>query len=69
MAHIAIIETHVGVRPHRKRAVPVPDGQSLDFDPGPGATRRWLMPYLGDEFHLVEFVELHPDFIVNMRTE
>ncbi len=61
MQYVAIIETHVGIRPHKKIAVPVPAGQSLDFDPGPGATRRWLNPYLGTEFHLVDFVEVWSD--------
>ncbi len=56
--HVAILETHVGIRPHRKVAVLVPPGQSLDFDDGPGATRRWLIPYLGTDFHLVDFVEM-----------
>ena len=60
MPHVAILETHQGRRPHRKIAVPVPPGQTLDFDDGPGATRRWLDPYLGEDFHLVEFVELVP---------
>ena len=55
---VAILETHVGVRPHKKIAVPVPIGQSLDFDEGPGANRRWLHPHLGSNFHLVEFIEL-----------
>lgn len=48
----------MGIKPHKKLAVPVPFGQSLDFDEGPGATRRWLHPYLGTQFHLVEFVEV-----------
>ena len=58
VAHVAIIETHIGIKPHKKLAVPVPLGQSLDFDEGPVATRRWLHPYLGTQFHLVEFVEV-----------
>lgn len=58
ITHVAIIETHDDVRPYRKRAILVPAGQSLDFDPGPGADRRWLWPYLGTDFHLVEFVEI-----------
>ena len=58
MTYVAILETHVGIRPHRKIAVHVPPGQSLDFDEGPGATRMWLRPHLGRQFHLVEFVEL-----------
>ncbi len=60
MKYVAIIETHVGIKPHRKFAVPVPDGQSLDFDPGLGASRRWLRQYLGAEYHLVDFVEVWP---------
>ncbi len=36
----------------------VPDGQSLEFDEGPGATRRWLWPHLeAGEWHLMAFVD------------
>jgi hypothetical protein len=38
------------------KIVAVPQGQSLDFDPGPGATRKWLHPHLGREWHLIEFI-------------
>jgi len=48
---IAVLERH----DHSERKeVPVPAGQSLDFDEG-AATRRWLWPHLGNEWHLVEF--------------
>lgn len=36
------------------RLIPVPPGQSLGFDEN-GATRRWLAPYLGTEWHLIGF--------------
>lgn len=39
------------------KLVMVPEGQSLDFDKGPGATRKWLWPHLKGGWHLVEFVE------------
>lgn len=35
----------------------VPEGQSLDFDEG-SATRRWLAPHLGSDWHLFGFVSL-----------
>lgn len=43
----------------RTRWVVVPEGQSLDFDEGK-ATRAWLHPHLGREWHLFGFVPLHP---------
>lgn len=52
--HVAILERHDR---RGKKAVIVPDGQSLDFDED-GATRRWLHPYLGNEYHLDEFLPL-----------
>lgn len=52
--HVAIIQKHdTDIR----RAVLVPPGQSLDFDKG-RATRQWLWPYLNNEWHLVEFIEV-----------
>jgi hypothetical protein len=41
----------------RTKWVVVPEGQSLDFDEGT-ATRRWLHPHLGSEWHLFDFVRL-----------
>lgn len=38
------------------KLIQVPAGQSLDFDPGPGATRRWLHPHLVGGWHLIDFV-------------
>jgi hypothetical protein len=67
VAHVAIIETHESIRPRKKLAVPVPPGQSLDFDPGPGADRQWLRPYLGTDFHLVDFVEVAPEITAKTR--
>lgn len=55
-SHVAVLERHD--RAERKE-VPVPDGQSLDFDEGT-ATRRWLWPHLGAEWHLVEFRPVRP---------
>lgn len=38
----------------------VPVGQSLEFDEGPGATRAWLWPHLGNgDWHLIIFVNKH----------
>jgi hypothetical protein len=54
MMHIAIIENHDRTT---KRAILVPKGQSLDFDEGK-ITRKWLWPYLGSDWHLVEFLEV-----------
>ena len=39
------------------KIVPVPGGQSLEFDEG-SATRRWLDSDLGSEWHLVSFHEI-----------
>jgi hypothetical protein len=63
VTHIAILEHHdagerVILHAPSYKAVLVPPGQSLDFDVGPGATRRWLWPYLGRTHHLVDFVEV-----------
>lgn len=41
----------------RRKAVIVPAGQSLDFDPD-AATRRWLAPHLAGEWHLIEFLPI-----------
>jgi len=41
----------------RSRWIVVPEGQSLDFDEG-RATREWLRPHLGTEWHLFGFVSL-----------
>ena len=49
--YVAVIERN----DHSERKeIPVPEGQSLDFDEGT-ASRRWLHPHLGSEWHLVEF--------------
>lgn len=40
------------------KAVVVPKGQSLDFDPD-AATRKWLWPHLGTEYHLLGFIDAH----------
>jgi hypothetical protein len=58
--HVAILERDDAEGDWRgnHKAVLVPPGQSLDFDDGPGATRKWLYPYLGTEYHLLEFIEL-----------
>jgi len=53
--HVAIIRNHD--YPNMVRAIKVPDGQSLGFDED-GATRKWLWPYLGTEWHLIEIVEV-----------
>lgn len=54
--------THVAVLRHndrtKKKAVIVPPGQSLDFDEGPGSSRRWLDQHLGLDWHLAEFLEI-----------
>ena len=49
---VAILQRHDSSK--ETKNVPVPDGQSLDFDEG-AATRRWLWPHLGTEWHLMEF--------------
>lgn len=49
---VAILEMHE--RTIRK-AVLVPPGQSLEMDEG---ARRWLHPYIGTEWHLVEFLKI-----------
>ena len=53
--HIAILQKHNDRNIFK--LVPVPEGQSLEFDKE-GATRRWLWPHIGNEWHLAEFVEL-----------
>lgn len=63
--HVAIIQKH---DTDMRRAVMVPPEQSLDFDPGPGATRRWLWPYLGTEWHLVEFLEIAPNSLSSLTS-
>lgn len=50
--YVAILERHDR---RGKKAVIVPDGQSLEFD-ADDATRRWLRPSLGRDYHLVEFL-------------
>lgn len=55
--YVAILHKHYG---SVRKAVLVPPGQSLDFDKD-AATRLWLRPHLGSDYHLVEFVELTPD--------
>jgi hypothetical protein len=63
VTHIALLEHHdvedrVSLHAASYKAVLVPPGQSLDFDPEPGAERRWLWPYLGRTHHLVAFIEV-----------
>lgn len=53
--HVAVIRN--GDLPEKKVVI-MPPGQPLGFDPGPGTTRRWLWPYLGSSWHLVEFLEI-----------
>lgn len=53
--YVAILESHDR---RKQKAVVVPVGQSLDFDEGPSATRRWLHPHLDSEWHLKEFLPL-----------
>lgn len=43
--------------PMVQKIVPVPEGQSLEFDEG-SATRQWLLPHLGREWHLLSFHEI-----------
>jgi hypothetical protein len=38
------------------RAIELPPGQSVEFDEG-SATRRWLHPALGTEWHLLKIVD------------
>lgn len=60
-AHPEDFEYAVLFRSHdykRTKWAIVPEGQSLDFDEGGGASRRWLWPYLGDDWHLFAFVSL-----------
>lgn len=52
VSYIALLESHDY---KQLKWVPVPAGQSLDFDDGT-ATRRWLYPHLGSEWHLLRFV-------------
>lgn len=52
--HIALLQRHDRTQ---RRTVLVPLGQSLGFDED-GATRRWLWPYLGTEWHLDGFLPL-----------
>lgn len=52
---VAVIRNHE--YPDMLRVIAVPEGQSLDFDPD-AATRRWLHPYLGTEWHLVSFADV-----------
>lgn len=47
---IAILRSH---DQKRFKFVPVPDDQSVDFDKN-AATRRWLDPHLGHDWHLAE---------------
>jgi hypothetical protein len=54
--YIAILQRHDS---DERKEVPVPVGQSLDFDEG-SATRRWLCPHLENEWHLVEFRAVTP---------
>lgn len=61
ITHIALLEIHGRsslLHAPDFRAVIVPPGQSLDFDEGPGASRRWLHPYLGKTHHLASFIEV-----------
>lgn len=53
-SHVALLESH---DERRWKAVIVPPGQSLEFDDD-GATRKWLWPHLGNDFHLDSFVPI-----------
>lgn len=52
--YVALLERHDRTA---KKVVLVPGGQSLDFDKGT-ATRAWLHPHLGADWHLNEFYPL-----------
>ena len=52
--HVAILREF---KSSKEKAVIVPPGQSLDFDED-SATRKWLWPYLGKEWHLIKFVPI-----------
>lgn len=52
--YVALLRSHDY---KRTKWVVVPEGQSLEFDEG-SATRRWLHPHLGTEWHLFGFVSL-----------
>lgn len=54
--HVAILRHHDNYA--KMKAVIVPAGQSLDFDEGSGATRKWLQPYTAGEYHLYAFVPI-----------
>jgi hypothetical protein len=51
---VAILRRHDAVGDYK--LIPVPAGQSEDFDED-SATRRWLWPYLGYEYHLKAFAD------------
>lgn len=56
------MKTRVAVLQHHDdyatfKVVRLAAGQSEDFDEG-SATRRWLRPHLGDDYHLMAFVDL-----------
>lgn len=53
--YVAILRQHDRTE---KKAILVPAGQTLEFDEG-DATRRWLWPYLGEEWHLAEFIPIN----------
>ena len=64
---VALLEKHSANRgdhtdderyDHRYKIILLAEGQSEDFDDGPGATRKWLWPHLGREYHLVSFIDV-----------
>jgi hypothetical protein len=61
--YVAILERHDR---RGKKAVIVPDGQSLEFDED-STTRRWLYPYLGNEYHLNEFLPVEPSALPRVQ--
>ena len=59
ITHVAVLHKYSS---SEKKAVLVPVGQSLDFDDGPGGTRKWLRPHMTDEWYLCEFITIdHAD--------
>lgn len=50
--------THADRHPvDRFKVIPLAEGQSEDFDKD-SATRKWLWPHLGRDYHLVAFVDI-----------
>ena len=62
--YVAVIRKHDNHQ--KKMAVLVPSGQSLDFDEGT-INRKWLHPFLGKEWHLVEFLEVAHNVLISCQ--